>query len=99
MKVSIITSCYNREETIAQAIESVILQDYPDIEYIVVDGASSDNSLEIINRYRTQIAKVISETDSGMYEGINKGIKVATGDIVGLLHSTISLLIRILFPT
>ena len=87
MKVSIITSCYNREETIAQAIESVILQDYPDIEYIVMDGASSDNSLEIINRYRTQIAKVISETDSGMYEGINKGIKVATGDIVGLLHS------------
>ena len=99
MKVSIITSCYNREETIAQAIESVILQDYPDIEYIVVDGASSDNSLEIINRYRTQIAKVISETDSGMYEGINKGIKVATGDIVGLLHSDDSLLIRILFPT
>ena len=49
MKVSIITSCYNREETIAQAIESVILQDYPDIEYIVADGASSDNSLEIIS--------------------------------------------------
>ena len=69
------------------AINSSDFQDYPDIEYIVVDGASSDNSLEIINRYRTQIAKVISETDSGMYEGINKGIKVATGDIVGLLHS------------
>ena len=99
MKVSIITSCYNREETIAQAIESVILQDYPDIEYIVVDGASSDNSLEIINRYRTQIAKVISESDSGMYEGINKGIKVRPAMLSDCCIPTISLLIRILFPT
>ena len=87
MKVSIITACYNREKTIAQAIESVLGQDYPDIEYIIVDGASKDNSLTVINSYGKSIHKVISERDSGMYAAINKGIKAATGDIVGLLHS------------
>ena len=87
MKVSIITSCYNREATIAQAIESVLGQDYPDIEYIVVDGASTDRSLEIIQRYADRIACLISEPDKGMYEAINKGIRAATGDIIGLLHS------------
>lgn len=87
MKVSIITSCYNREKTIAQAIESVLSQDYPNIEYIVVDGASKDNTLAIINRYRGRISHIISEPDNGMYEGINKGIRAATGDIIGLLHS------------
>ena len=87
MKISIITSCFNREATIGQAIESVLSQDYPDIEYIVVDGASKDRSLEVINRYKDRISKIISEPDKGMYEGINKGIKAATGDIIGLLHS------------
>ena len=87
MKVSIITACYNREKTIAQAIESVLGQDYPNIEYIIVDGASKDNSLTVINSYGKSIHKVISEQDSGMYAAINKGIKAATGDIVGLLHS------------
>lgn len=87
MKVSIITSCYNREKTIGQAIESVLAQDYPDIEYIVVDGASKDGSLEVINRYRNRIDRIVSEPDKGMYEAINKGIRMATGDIVGLLHS------------
>ena len=87
MKVSIITSCFNREATIGQAIESVLSQDYPDIEYIVVDGASKDGSLQVINRYKDRIAKIISEPDKGMYEGINKGVQAATGDIIGLLHS------------
>ena len=87
MKVSIITSCFNREATIGQAIESVLAQDYSDIEYIVVDGASRDNSLQVINRYKDRIARIISEPDRGMYEGINKGIRAATGDVVGLLHS------------
>lgn len=87
MKVSIITSCFNREATIAQAIESVLAQDYPNIEYIVVDGASNDNSLTIINRYKNKISKIISEPDKGMYEAINKGLRVATGDIIGLVHS------------
>lgn len=87
MKISIITSCFNREATIGQAIESVLAQDYPDIEYIVVDGASKDRSLEVINHYKDRIGRIISEPDKGMYEGINKGIKAATGDVIGLLHS------------
>lgn len=87
MKVSIITSCFNREGTIAQTIESVLEQDYPNIEYIIIDGASKDNSLQIIRKYEHRITKIISEPDKGMYEAINKGLKLATGDIVGLLHS------------
>lgn len=87
MRVSIITSCFNREATIAQAIESVLAQDYPYIEYIVVDGASRDHSLQIIRKYEDRITKIISEPDRGMYEAINKGIRLATGDIIGLMHS------------
>lgn len=87
MKVSIITTCYNRAATIRGAIESVLEQDYPCIEYIVVDGASNDQSLTIINEYKNRIDTIISEPDKGMYEAINKGIRAATGDIVGLVHS------------
>lgn len=87
MKVSIITTCYNREGTIRGAIESVLAQDYPDIEYIVVDGASKDGSVEIIKEYEGRIGKIVSEPDHGMYEAINKGIKLATGDVIGLMHS------------
>lgn len=87
MKISIITACFNREETVGEAIESVLGQDYPDIEYIVVDGKSRDGSMEVIGRYKDSIAKVISEPDSGMYEAINKGIKAATGEVIGLMHS------------
>ncbi len=90
MKVSIITTCYNRVNTIGCAIGSVLAQDYPDIEYIIVDGASTDGSIETI---RQAIAgheahvKFISEPDHGMYEAINKGIRMATGDYIGLVHS------------
>lgn len=87
MKVSIITTCFNRERTIAQAVESVLAQDYPDIEYIVVDGASTDGSLQVIRQYDGQISRVLSEPDHGMYEAINKGIRMVTGEVIGLLHS------------
>ena len=87
MKVSIITCCYNRVNTIRGAIESVLAQDYPNIEYIVIDGASNDGSLEVINEYRERISVIVSEPDHGMYEAINKGIRLATGDIVALVHS------------
>lgn len=87
LKVSIITSCYNREATIRSAIESVLSQDYPNIEYIIIDGASKDNSLSIINEYKDKITTIVSEPDHGMYEAINKGIRLATGDIIGLVHS------------
>ena len=68
MKVSIITSCFNRERTIRGCIESVLGQDYPDIEYIVVDGASTDNSLAVIKEYEDRITHIVSEPDRGMYE-------------------------------
>ena len=87
MKVSIITTCFNREKTIRDCIESVVNQKYPDIEYIVVDGASTDSSLTVINEYKDRISRIVSEPDQGMYEAINKGIRRATGDIVGLVHS------------
>ena len=95
MKVTIITSCYNREATIRDAIRSVLAQDYHDIEYIIVDGASTDRSLEVIKSELPSSLlvgieggfKVISEPDHGMYEAINKGIRAATGDVIGLLHS------------
>lgn len=87
MKVSIITTCYNRERTIGECINSVLSQDYPDIEFIIVDGASSDGTLAVVNSYKGKIARVISEPDKGMYEGINKGLRAATGDIIGLVHS------------
>lgn len=87
MKVSIITTCLNRENTIRMSIESVLAQDYPDVEYIVVDAASTDGTIDIINEYRDRIAKVICEPDNGMYEGINKGLRAATGDVIGLVHS------------
>lgn len=87
MRVSIITTCYNRVATIRGAIESVLAQDYPNIEYIVVDGASNDGSLSIIQEYQGRIAKIVSEADHGMYEAINKGIRLATGAVIGLVHS------------
>jgi glycosyltransferase len=87
MTFTLITTCYNRSHTIRDAIQSVLNQDYPHIEYILIDGASTDNSLSIIRQYHSRIAKIISEPDSGMYEALNKGIRQATGDIIGLLHS------------
>lgn len=87
MKVSIITSCYNRHTTIRKAIESVLGQTYPDIEYIIVDGGSTDGSREIISEYRDRVSKIIFEPDNGMYEGLNKGVKAATGDVIAVCHS------------
>ena len=87
MKVSIITTCYNRVNTIRGAIESVLSQDYEDIEYIIVDGASKDGTMDVVNEYRSRITRIISEPDHGMYEAINKGIRIAQGDVIGLMHS------------
>ena len=91
MKVSVITSCYNREATIGEAVRSVLRQDYDDIEYIIVDGASKDASLtrihDAVKEFPHRDVVVISEPDHGMYEAINKGIRRATGDVIGLVHS------------
>jgi glycosyltransferase len=87
MKVSIITAVLNNRDTIEDSIRSVLSQKYEDIEYIVVDGASSDGTVEIIQKYQDKIAKFVSEPDNGIYHALNKGLKMATGDIVGFLHA------------
>lgn len=87
MKITIITVCYNRKATIEKAIQSVLSQNYPDIEYIIIDGNSKDGTQEIIESYKDQISKYISEPDKGMYDAINKGFQLATGDVIGLMHS------------
>lgn len=86
-KVSIITVCYNSAKTIEDTIQSVINQTYENIEYIIVDGLSTDNTLEIVNKYKDKIAKVVSEKDAGLYDAINKGIGLATGEIIANLNS------------
>lgn len=87
MKITIITVCFNRKTTIEKAIKSVLEQNYQDIEYIIIDGNSTDGTKEIIESYRDRISKYISEPDKGMYDAINKGLKLATGDVIGLMHS------------
>ena len=87
LKVSIITVCYNSAETIEDTIQSVVNQDYKNIEYIIIDGKSKDNTLKIIEKYKSKVAKLLSEKDEGLYFAINKGIKLATGDIIGILHA------------
>ncbi len=90
MKVSIITVCYNSEATIRRTIESVLQQTYHDIEYIIVDGASKDDTLSIIKEYQGAFGdrlKVISEPDKGIYDAMNKGIRMANGVLIGILNS------------
>ena len=87
MKISIITVCFNGAATIEQTFESVKGQTYPNIEYIVVDGNSKDTTVSIIRKYEPIITKWISEPDKGLYEAMNKGIAMATGDLIGILNS------------
>lgn len=87
MKISIITAAYNSASTIRDTILSVKGQSYPCIEYIVIDGASTDGTQEILNSFGASIDKFVSEPDKGIYDAINKGINLATGDIIGILNS------------
>ena len=93
MKISIITVCYNSNGTIAHTIESVLAQDFPGIEYLIIDGASSDNTVAIAESYRRKFAEkgipytVRSEPDKGIYDAMNKGVLLASGDVVGILNS------------
>ena len=87
MRISIITVCYNAEKTIADTIKSIRAQDHTDYEHIIVDGASTDGTLEVVQRLRHDKLKVVSEPDRGLYDAMNKGITMAGGDLIGFLHS------------
>jgi glycosyltransferase involved in cell wall biosynthesis len=87
MKISIITISKNSESTIERTICSVINQDYKDLEYIIIDGGSADLTVSIINKYKEKVNHIISESDKGIYDAINKGISLSTGELVCILHS------------
>ena len=87
LKVSMITICYNAEKTIAKTIESVLSQDYENLEYIIVDGGSKDHTVDIIKSYKNKKMHWISEKDNGISDAFNKGIKMATGDLIGLINA------------
>lgn len=88
MKISIITVCYNSQKTIEETIKSVITQNYQDIEYIIIDGLSSDNTIDIIKKYQTNYhIKLISERDKGIYDAMNKGVRMANGEWILFLNS------------
>ncbi|MGB0402642.1 MAG: glycosyltransferase family 2 protein [Salibacteraceae bacterium] len=88
MKVSIITVCFNAQDTIEETIQSVVSQTYGDVEYLIVDGGSNDSTVEIAQKYLNEgVSKVFSEKDEGIYDGMNKGINLATGDLIGILNA------------
>jgi glycosyltransferase involved in cell wall biosynthesis len=85
--ISIITVSFNAEQTIERCISSVINQKYDKIEYLIIDGGSTDGTKEIINKYNDKVSLIVSEPDKGIYDAMNKGIKLATGDIIGMLNA------------
>lgn len=87
MKISIITVTYNNEAYIEACIKSVISQSYGNIEHIIVDGKSTDGTMDIVNRYKDKITKILSEKDNGYVYAMNKGLRMASGDVIGFLHS------------
>jgi glycosyltransferase involved in cell wall biosynthesis len=87
LKVSIITIVFNKQDTIAEAIKSVLQQTYNNIEYIIVDGASTDGTVAIVQQYEGKISHFVTERDGGLYDALNKGINLATGDVIGFMHA------------
>ncbi|WP_291866345.1 glycosyltransferase family 2 protein [Maribacter sp.] len=87
MKISLITGTYNSEEYIQDCVSSINEQDYTTIEHIIIDGASTDNTIHIINNTENRVTKIVSEPDNGIYDAMNKGIQLATGDVIGILNS------------
>jgi len=87
MKISIITVCLNSEKTIEKTIQSVLEQEYEELEYIIVDGMSTDETLKIVDKYKDRISKVISEQDEGLYDAMNKGLAMVSGDLIGIINS------------
>ncbi len=87
MKISVITVVRNGADVLEETMRSVLEQDYPDVEYLVIDGASTDGTLAVAERWRDRLAVLLSEPDSGIYEAMNKGIRLAGGDVIGLLNA------------
>ncbi len=87
MKISVITAVYNNRDTIAEAIESILTQTHPSVELVVVDGGSTDGTLDVLTRFSDRITVMVSEPDDGIYHALNKGIALASGDVIGFLHS------------
>lgn len=87
MKISIVTVCYNSSQTIKSTLESVALQSYRNFEHLIVDGGSTDGTLDIIRAWREHPIRMVSESDEGIYDAMNKGLALATGDVVGCLNS------------
>lgn len=87
MKISIVTVSFNSATTIARTLQSVALQAWPDVEHIVIDGASIDGTMAVIDRYRAGLAKVVCEPDAGIYDAMNKGVALATGEVVAFLNA------------
>jgi glycosyltransferase len=87
MKISVITAVYNNRDTVAQALDSALAQDHPNVELIVIDGGSTDGTLQVLQGYADRLAVLVSEPDRGIYDALNKGIARASGDVVGFLHS------------
>jgi len=87
MNISIVTVAYNAAQTIRCTLDSIAAQSYPEIEHIIVDGASTDDTLDVIKHHGRRVSRVISEPDRGIYDAMNKGIRLATGDVVGILNA------------
>tara|TARA_A100001015_G_scaffold320786_1_gene448487 strand:- start:33 stop:557 length:525 start_codon:yes stop_codon:yes gene_type:complete len=87
IKISLITVCLNSEKTISKTLNSLYSQKYQNIEHIIIDGGSSDSTMEIINNLKKPFTKIISEPDKGIYDALNKGIEFSSGEIIGILHS------------
>lgn len=87
MKISVITAVYNNRDTVAHTLDSALAQDHPNVELIVIDGGSTDGTLEVLQGYADRLAVLVSEPDRGIYDALNKGIERASGDVVGFLHS------------
>ena len=87
MKISILTATYRCEDTIADCLQSIAQQTHPDVEHIVIDGAGQDGTLGILEQHRGRIAQLVSERDDGLYDALNKGLALCTGEVVGFLHA------------
>jgi glycosyltransferase involved in cell wall biosynthesis len=87
LQISVITAVFNRAATLGESLRSVHSQRWPEIEHIVIDGGSTDGSLAILDQHKSRIAKIVSEPDGGLYDALNKGIRQASGDVIGFMHA------------